>query len=397
VNLEPMPLNEIDDLASALEQTLPAPHFNVDRTLAWLKLSMAVGIGPAHAHKLIAYFGDVENIFKANRTQIAQASNMRMADALLSVSESALKSAIAWASRANNRIITWEDKEYPQALLSIGDAPPLLYVKGDYSFLNKPAISIVGSRNCSSQGESNAEMFAKGLSQAGLTIVSGMAAGIDAAAHRGGMSGTGKTIAVIGTGIDRIYPARHVELAYEIANNGCIVSEFPIGTAPHPQNFPRRNRIISGLGQGVLVVEATPASGSLITARFAGEHGREVMAIPGSIHSPFSKGCHKLIREGAALVESVLDVIEAMGLDSPVPHQTGMDASIADDLSLLIAQSDVNDDSRLLTFLGHDPQSIDELCELTQIAPEVIAAQLLALELDGKVESLAGGKYQRKH
>ncbi|MEN9559267.1 MAG: DNA-processing protein DprA [Pseudomonadota bacterium] len=387
---------EVDELAKALTESLPAPHFDVPRVTAWLKMSLAQGIGPVHCKRLIEQYGDIETVFKAPRNHLASVLNPRLADALLNVSQSVIKSAIAWASRPNNYLLTWEDERYPKQLAELEDSPPVLYCKGDITLLSKNLVAMVGSRNCSSQGETNAEQFAKALSQAGITVVSGLAAGIDAAAHKGAIAGGSKTIAVIGTGIDRIYPARHVDLAHEIANEGCIVSEFPIGTPPHAHNFPRRNRIISGLSKGVLVVEASLASGSLITARLAGEQGREVMAIPGSIHSPFSKGCHKLIKEGAALVESMLDVVELLNLPSPVRQHDELDAHIADQLSVLVSSSDVTDSSRLETLLGFDPVTLDELVERSKLPAEVIAAQLLTLELDGVVDSLPGGKYQRR-
>ena len=236
------------------------------------------------------------------------------------VEEDKLVSALAWLAEPDNRLLTLADNEYPKTLLEISDPPPLLYVKGDISRLNQPCIAVVGSQNATPQGLNTAEAFSHALADAGWCVVSGMALGIDGAAHRGALVGSASTIAVVGTGLDIVYPARHRELAHEIAQKGAMISEFPLGTAPISSNFPRRNRIISGLTRGVLVVEANRHSGSLITARLAGEQGREVFAIPGSIHSPLSKGCHLLIKQGAKLVDSIHDILEELG-NAPISLQ----------------------------------------------------------------------------
>ena len=228
---------------------------------------------------------------------------------------------MAWLAEPGHELIAWDDADYPQALLELGFAPPVLYFVGRREFLNRPALAIVGSRNATAQGRDNAQAFAQALSEAGITIVSGLAVGIDAAAHRGGLAGPGSTLAVVGTGPDRVYPARHRDLAHAIVAQGGMLSEFAPGTPPAAWNFPRRNRLISGLARGVLVVEAALSSGSLITARYAGEQGREVFAIPGSIHSPLSKGCHKLIREGAKLVETAQDILVELGLAAPATER----------------------------------------------------------------------------
>jgi DNA processing protein len=249
--------------------------------------------------------------------------------------------------------------------------------------LNRPALAIVGSRNATPQGVENARAFARALSTAGLTIVSGLAIGIDAAAHEGALEGEGSTIACVGTGLDRVYPARHLELAHVIALSGVVLSEFVPGTPPLRQNFPRRNRLISGLAKGVLVVEATVSSGSLITARLAGEQGREVFAIPGSIHSPFSKGCHKLIREGAKLVETAQDVLDELripGLRLAPENPAGPGPSAH---------------HAIVAALGSDPCDIDTLVARTRKSPELLAAALVELELDGQVAALPGGRWQR--
>ena len=271
----------------------------------------------------------------------------------------------------------------------------MLYAKGKRSLLTRPAIAIVGSRNATKQGIENAERFAQALSAARLTVISGMALGIDGAAHQGALlqakSGrnAGSTVAVTGTGLDLVYPARHRDLAHHIADAGCLLSEYPLGTPAIASNFPRRNRIISGLSLGVLVVEAAAQSGSLITARSAVEQGREVFAIPGSIHSPLSKGCHLLIRQGAKLVESAQDILEELRWDSAnssVFAPTLTPAAAARDDALYNA---------LLTAAGYDPVSVDQLAERTNLSAAEVQACLLTLELDGMVELLPGGKYRR--
>jgi DNA processing protein len=241
-------------------------------------------------------------------------------------------------------------------------------------------LAIVGSRNATPQGVANAERFARAFSEAGLTIASGLALGIDAAAHRGALEGAGSTVAVLGCGVDVVYPQRNADLYNAVAAHGALVSEFPLGSPPIAANFPRRNRLISGLARGVLVVEAALASGSLITARLAAEQGREVFAIPGSIHSPLSKGCHALIREGAKLVESAQDVLEE--LKFPVPASTP-------------ASPQAEKDHALLAHLGHDPCNVDTLCQRSGLTPDTVSAMLLELELAGTVAALPGGRYQR--
>jgi DNA processing protein len=263
----------------------------------------------------------------------------------------------------------------------------LLYINGYVELLAMPSIAIVGSRNASTQGKANALAFAEALSGAGLCIVSGLALGIDAAAHEGALRGAGSTIAVIGTGPDLVYPARNRALSERIAREGCIVSEYPVGTPPLPSNFPKRNRIISGLAAGVLVVEAAAQSGSLITARQAAEQGRDVFAIPGSIHAALSKGCHILIREGAKLVDSAGDVLEAMAL-SPLARPECVRPSEP-------MQAQAPDDEALLAALGHDPVEPDALLAMLGGTPGELGTRLLMLELAGMVERLPGGMFQR--
>ncbi|MFN4148312.1 MAG: DNA-processing protein DprA [Rhodocyclaceae bacterium] len=348
----------------------------------WLRLTMIPGLGGEGQRRLLQSFGDPAAIFSASLGSLAKLLGNALAERVLHHDVAAeVAAALAWANQPGNRILTLADTDYPQALLNAPDPPLLLYVKGRVELLNRPAFAIVGSRNATKQGETNAEAFAQTLASAGLTIVSGMAAGIDAAAHRGALQEAASTIAVIGTGCDRIYPARNERLAREIATRGAIVSEFPLGTPPLPGNFPRRNRIIAGLGRGCLVVEATKQSGSLITARLAAEAGREVFAIPGSIHSPQSKGCHALIKQGAKLVESAQDILEEL-------HWERVAAPAR-------PEEEKAEDDPILAALGGDPCDLDTLVSRTGLAADVLLAQLLTLEMSGRIAQLPGGRYQR--
>lgn len=350
------------------------------------------GIGLVVARKLLATFGLPENIFSASHFALGQVVSERIAHAILTPlsdnAQSKIEQALIWATQSGNHILTLADSHYPPALLDISDPPLLLYVKGNLELLSSPSLAIVGSRNASTQGLRNAENFAHALSNAGLTIISGLALGIDAAAHRGGLRGSNSSIAVVGTGADIVYPARNHTLAHQIAAMGCIVSEYPLGTPAIAANFPRRNRIISGLARGVLVIEAAAQSGSLITARMAGEQGREVFAIPGSIHSPLSKGCHQLIKQGAKLVESAQDVLEELRYEPLATHSE-------ETPSLLSSAQTSPQTDLLLSAMGFDPISADTLCELTELEAATMSAQLLILELEGLVERLPSGMYQR--
>lgn len=285
-----------------------------------------------------------------------------------------------WLAQPQHHILTLHDAGYPELLRHIPDPPLLLYIKGRRELLDAPMVAVVGSRNASTQGRANAEGFSRSLSEAGLCVVSGLALGIDTSAHEGALRGAASTIAVIGTGIDRVYPARNRALAHRIAEEGCIVSEYALGTPPVAGNFPRRNRIISGMTAGVLVIEAAAQSGSLITAQLAAEQGRDVFALPGSIHSALAKGCHQLIREGARLVETVDEVLEAMHL-SPLARRP--------------AQAAPAGNKALLDALGHDPVEPDELLACMDGDAAMLVGELLALELAGLVERLPGGRVQR--
>jgi DNA processing protein len=369
-----------------------------DGLAAWIRLEQTAGVGPETARKLLAVFGLPENIFVAGFSALRKVGSERVALALSSAPTAAIgaqiEKTLAWLALPGNYLLTLADTDYPASLLNIADPPMLLYVKGRRELLSMPVLAVVGSRNATTQGVVNAEKFSEILSQAGLTIVSGMALGIDTAAHQGGLSGAGSTIAVIGTGADIVYPARNRSLAHQIAERGCIVSEYPLGMPAIASNFPRRNRIISGLARGVLVIEAAAQSGSLITARMAAEQGREVFAIPGSIHSPLAKGCHLLIRQGAKLVESAHDVLEELPSflvtgSKPVASS----ASIA--LAPASAESCEHHDERLLAAIGFDPIDPDTLQLRCGLDAAALNAQLLILELNGVVERLSGGSYRR--
>jgi DNA processing protein len=354
-----------------------------DEARYWLALSFIPGLGGETFRRLLAAFGPPENIFSATPAQLGAVCDPKIARAIAAgMDEAALAPALAWLAEPGNHLITLADAEYPQALLQTADPPPFLYVKGRLSLLQQPALALVGSRRATPQGEKDAEAFAGALSEAGFTIVSGLALGIDAAAHRGGLKGAGSSIAVVGTGLDIVYPARNRDLAHQLAQKGAIVSEFALGTPSLAPNFPRRNRIISGLARGVLVVEAALRSGSLITARLAGEQGREVFAMPGSIHSPLAKGCHHLIKQGAKLVESAQDILEELGYSEPVSVCSQEPEAVSGAHQELVNQ------------LGHSPCAIDTLVTRTGLTAERVCAILLELEISGRVASLPGGLYQ---
>ena len=348
---------------------------------AWLRLTLTPGIGGETQRKLLAAFGLPEAIFAAGHPAVRGVVGSK-ADLLFNFDPAEIVDrSMDWAEQPGQHILTLADSSYPQALLEIPDPPSLLYVRGNPALLQKRGLAVVGSRNATPQGLQTAETFARALAGKGFSIISGLALGIDAAAHRGALAADGETIAVIGTGADRVYPARNKDLAVAIAERGAIVSEFPLGTPAVAANFPRRNRIISGLSRGVLVVEAAPESGSLITARLAAEQGREVFAIPGSIHSPVARGCHKLIKQGAKLVETAQDILEEFGNHSEPCLRPEL-ASVAEDNAILKA-------------LGHDPCALDDLLERTGLGADLLLGELLTLELDGLIATLPGNRYQR--
>lgn len=356
---------------------------------AWLRLSLTPGIGPAALRGMLTKYGLPDAVLARSRAELSQFASPSALDALRSPGvDRGVERALDWLKGEACALVTLADEAYPRALLEIADPPPVLYLRGRVELLGWPALAIVGSRNASAQGESNAAAFARALSDAGFAIVSGLALGIDAAAHRGGLAGASSTIAVLGTGIDVIYPRTNAELTARIGREGLLVSEFPLGTPAAQHHFPRRNRLISGLARGCLVVEAALPSGSLITARTAADQGRDVFAIPGSIHSPLSKGCHALIKTGAKLVESAEDVLaELSGVrahpvrgERAAPRHTAARSAPA---------------GGLLGHMGHDPVDIDTLCQRSGLSAEQVSAELLRLELDARVSALPGGFYER--
>jgi DNA processing protein len=381
-----------------------------DELADWLRLSLTPGVGNDSARKLLATFGLPEAIFRQDSTALSQVVTPLQAAALRTeppgLAEQ-LETTWAWLQHPDNssgqrRVLVLGDPDYPAPLLNIEDPPLMLYLLGrldrDASDLlaNSLArsIAIVGSRNPTPQGAANARQFAKALRQAGLTVVSGLALGVDGAAHEGALEGALDdasqlaTIAVVGTGLDRVYPKDHRVLAHRIAQQGLIISEYPLGTPPLAANFPRRNRLIAGLSCGTLVVEAALKSGSLITARLAAEQGKEVFAIPGSIHATQSHGCHALIKQGAKLVESAQDVLEdiktTLALQFPPTSQTGAKAE---------DRNEVEND--LLEAMGFDLVGLDALMARTGLDAASLQAQLMALELEGLVARLPGGLFQR--
>ncbi len=381
-----------------------------DELGAWLRLTLTPGIGNGAARRLLARFGLPQAIFQQTEAALQLCVPAAQAKALREIPqgwEALWQTTAQWLANAAPQgparaMVSLGDLRYPQALLDTEDPPLLLYLMGPASLLqHQPfptdrCLAVVGSRNPTAQGAENARLFARALCGAGLTIVSGLALGVDAAAHEGALeaatsAGTmAATIAVVGTGLDRVYPRKNLDLAHRIAAHGLIVSEYPLGTPPLPGNFPKRNRIISGLSQGTLVVEAALASGSLITARMAAEQGREVFAIPGSIHAPQSRGCHALIRQGAKLVESAQDVLEELKIPATtvpgLPHE-GVNAPGA-------AASDETEDP-VLAALGYDPMGLDALIARTGMDASTLQVALLELELDGRIARLPGGLFQR--
>lgn len=389
-----------------------------DELQAWLRLTLSPGVGNETARKLLATFGSAQAVFEQSASTLNHLGTDKLSRAIQEVPPTLadlLQTTLDWLAAADNRkIVTLGDAGYPAGLLDIADPPLMLYMMGvlakrAQSAINnianpaQPQLAIVGSRNPTPQGEVNARQFARTFGASGLCIVSGLALGVDGAAHDGAMLGGGNTIAVVGTGLDRVYPKKHLELAHRIAAQGMIVSEFPLGTPPLTENFPKRNRIISGLAQGTLVVEAALASGSLITARCAADMGRDVFAIPGSIHSTQAKGCHALIRQGAKLVETAQDVLEELrftgGSQARKPTNAPADpfADEADsaDESVVAADRSGQPVDAVLDCMGHTPVGLDAIQARTGMSTAALQAHLLDLELDGHLARMPGGLFQR--
>lgn len=368
---------------------------------AWLRLLLTPRIGPQAARRLLATFGSPQAIWQADEAAWTACVGARDAARLQPEPEAwaaQCQAAEAWLHEGAGRrqVLTLADPAYPQGLLAASDPPLVLFAEGDLRLLDSPAVAVVGSRSPTAQGADNARAFAQALSAAGVTVVSGLARGIDGAAHEGalagqpeegaaagGLPGLGGTIAVVGTGLDQVYPKAHTALARRIASRGLLLSEFPLGTPPLPGNFPKRNRIVAALARGTLVVEAALQSGSLITARLALESGREVLAIPGSIHAPQSRGCHALIKQGAKLVETAADVLEELrlgeGCEGAPPSPVEGDTA-----------------DPVLAAMGHDPVSQEALSARTGMGPAELGVRLLELELMGEVARLPGQLFQRR-
>ena len=367
----------------------------------WLRLALTPSVGNTTARRLLAAFGLPEAVFDQSTAALRQFLTEPQAKALRTeppLLAAQLEATWQWLHGTDGpgrrRILTLGDPDYPPTLLHIEDPPPMLYLMGVSAAVWPAAIAVVGSRNPTPQGLANARQFARSFAQAGFSVVSGLALGVDGAAHEGALEGaaTGQvaTLAVVGTGLDRVYPRQHLELSRRIAQDGLLVSEYPIGTPPLSANFPKRNRIIAALSQGTVVVEAALQSGSLITARQAAEQGKDVFAIPGSIHSPQSRGCHALLKQGAKLVETAQDVLEDIRLPEGPPHQHEPARTHP-----APGEADGAPKDDVLSALGFDPVSLDALVARTGIAPAWLQGRLLELELQGKVARLPGGLFQR--
>lgn len=415
--------------------TLPATEIEL---AAWLRLSLAPGLKPAALRLLLQAFGLPEAIFEQTPEALAAIAGEAAARAALAPTgadfDTQLDAVMAWREQPGNQIVTLDDPAYPPALLTMSDPPPLLYIKGRLNLLHTRAVALVGSRSATPQGVEDAERFARELSAAGVTVVSGLALGIDGAAHRGSLAGIGGTVAVIGTGADLVYPSAHHALARQIAVQGAIVSEWPLGTPARAANFPQRNRLIAGLVSGVVIVEAAMRSGSLITARLANEMGRDIFALPGSIHAPLSRGCHRIIKQGAKLVETPDEVLEELGFARRGAARTApssahavlwgdADPTIAPEVrgataerpksaaaqaaSASRADSAIADApapprppvdpeaERLLSALGHSPTTLEILATRTEMEDAALQSTLLQLELAGQITALPGGRFMR--
>ena len=356
----------------------------MDSKAYWIAFNMVMGIGPTRLQALLDVCGTAEAAWHAPIQQLQAAKLDRRTIENFLQARHSIDPQREWerTQAAGVQVLTWEDSAYPAALRNIDGSPPVLYLRGRLTSQDEWTIALVGTRRASTYGREVAQVLATELARQGVTIVSGLALGVDTVAHRAAIDAGGRTLAVLGSGVDQLYPPQNRGLALAIAEQGAIISDYALGTRPDAGNFPPRNRIISGLSRGCLIVEAALQSGSLITARQALEQGREVFAIPGSIHSPLSKGCHALIKQGAKLVESAEDILDELGYQSP--------RSIVNDVN-----ESAGEESLLLRHLGHDISSINTLCNRSGLTAETVSAMLLTLELNGMVASLPGGCYQR--
>jgi DNA processing protein len=363
----------------------------VDR--AWLILAIA-RVRVSEYGALSERFGDAAQITRQSASAL-QSTGLatEKATAIVTPNENQLRLELDWLQQSGHNIISFGDGAYPELLSQISGPPLLLYVHGDPDALHLPSLAIVGSRNPTQGGTRNAFDFARHLGKCGFAIVSGLAQGIDTAAHHGALDGGAITIAFLGHGIDRVYPSANRDLAYEIADHGALVSEYPLGTHPDRRHFPQRNRLISGASLGTLVVEAARRSGSLITARLAAEQGREVFALPGSIHNPLARGCHQLIRQGAKLAETADDIVAELAPLAGHLQQNALESTTSDAPEATLDEEYLE----LQDHLGHDPISVDELAERSGLTIDQVSSMLLILELQGKVEALSGGRYSSIH
>jgi DNA processing protein len=377
-----------------------------DELAAWLRLAHARGLKPIALRALLGAFGLPQQVLAAPFDALAAVAGRDAAQAVLAPPDARfaqqLASVEAWLALPGNALVTLADPAYPPRLLTMPDPPPLLYLKGRLELLHARSVAVVGSRSATPQALEDARRFARTLAQAGLAVVSGLALGVDGAAHEGALAERGGTVAVIGTGADLVYPAAHHALARQIAAQGAIVTEWPLGTPARSANFPQRNRVISALVEGVIVVEAAMRSGSLITARLANEMGRDVFALPGSIHAPLSRGCHRLIKEGAQLVETPEEVLEALGFAQPAKPVRRPRAKEAQNpmqtlpLAHATPRAPLEPQAKtLLAALGHAPATLEILAQRTDMPEALLQATLLRLELAGHVSALPGGRYTR--
>ena len=355
----------------------------------WIASGYLEGIGPIRLKNALEIFGNIKTFFTAPTELLQQAGiSAKQIHTIKNIPWKIIENDLAWYEKNDCHLLTWVDEDYPKLLQETADAPPVLYVQGDAQLLNQAQLAMVGSRNPTATGLETAEQFAYALSQSGLVVTSGLALGIDAASHRGALAASDKTIAVMGTGLKQIYPKTNFELAQQIKRKGAIVSEFPAGMPAKAKYFPLRNRLISGLSLGVLVVEAALKSGSLITARFAAEQGREVFAIPSSIHHPLGKGCHHLIRQGAKLVENVEDIlVELNPLHGSISKKTRyFDTPSGNNIE------DIDDKSQqLLMRIGYEPTALDTIVVRSGLTSSEVSSMLLSLELKGYIDTVPGG------
>lgn len=359
----------------------------------YLALWHTLGIGPIRFFRLVEHFPDIARLFESPVSQLrALGIPEVITQALQTPRWHNVEQDLAWSSQPNQHLISWKDERYPSQLKEIADPPPFLFIKGDANLLSSPQIAVIGSRKPTPAGIESAYRFTQHLSVAGLTITSGLALGVDAISHQSALDHSGKTIAILGTGVDKIYPLQHKKLAHQIVESGgALVSDFPLGTAPKAENFPRRNRIISGLSLGTLVIEATLKSGSLITARLANEQGRDVFAIPGSIYNPQSNGCHLLIQQGAKLIQTPQDVLDEL----QVSYSYSSKSKISNSTMYAGAKNSLDANSQLLLeCVGFETTSVDQLIERTNLPAHIVSATTSQLALQGLIVAVPGGYFR---